>query len=278
MNPQLAVVIPIFNEAATLPELFRRLTVALAAVDLSYEIVFVDDGSRDESPRLLADFAKADERVRVITLSRNFGHQPALSAGLDFAKGAAVIMMDGDLQDPPELLPELIRVWLDGAEVVMTVKSRRDESWPLRLAFDGFYRVLGALSRTEIPAGAGIFCLMDRRVVDVLVSLPERSRYLVGLREWLGFRRAVVHYERPRRHAGRSRVGLLGLTRLAFDAIFSFSVIPLRLITMLGFVMASASFLGGAFIVALRLFTDRVDVPGWASFVAVATTVPGGRQ
>ncbi len=273
----LSVVIPVYNEANTLGELLRRLTSSLTSTGLAWEVVFVNDGSHDASGDILAEAMKEDGRIRVVTLSRNFGHQVALSAGLDFAEGSAVIMMDSDLQDPPEVLPALVHEWLNGAEVVLTVKSKRGESRLMALAFWGFYRVLRLLAGVDIPAGAGIFSLMDRRVADAVKRLPERSRYLVGLLAWVGFRQAIVPYERPGRPDGRSRVGTLGLVHLALDAIFAFSIIPLRLITLLGFMMSLWSFVAGGFIFALRLFTNEVQLPGWASII-VAGTMLGGVQ
>jgi glycosyltransferase involved in cell wall biosynthesis len=272
-----SAVVPVFNEARTLAELYRRLTTALVATGLRHEIVFVDDGSEDGSGALLAAFAGEDPRVRVVSLSRNFGHQAALSAGLDHADGDAVVMIDADLQDPPELVGELVAAWRGGAEIVLTVKTRRRESWVHRVAFWTFYRLIRVLADVDIPHGAGIFSLMDRRVVEVLRRFPERARYLVGLRSWVGFRQAVVFYDRAERADGRSRVGFAGLLHLGLDAVFSFSDLPLRLITMAGFVVSAVAFLAGLVVIAFKLFTSEVSLPGWASTVVLAM-VFGGMQ
>lgn len=266
-RPLLSVVVPIKDEIETLPELSRRLADVLTGELSDAEIVFVDDGSSDGSARWIAERHADDARVKLVRLSRNFGHQAAVTAGLAHASGRAVVLMDGDLQDPPEVIPALVTTWREGNEIVHTVKTRRQESWPRRIAFRAFYRMIRSLSsETDLPVQAGLFSLLDRRVVDELSRLPERNRYLAGLRSWVGFRQAAVEYERDARWSGAPRVSVGRLFRLAFDGIFSFSNLPLRLATVLGLVVSLVAFLLMATILYLRLFTD-LAILGWASLM-----------
>lgn len=266
-SPRLSVVVPIKDEIETLPELTRRLSNVLTGELSDSEIVFVDDGSADGSAGWIAERHGDDARVKLVRLSRNFGHQAAVTAGLAHASGSAVVLMDGDLQDPPELIPALVEKWREGNEIVHTVKTRRKESWARRVAFRAFYRMIRSLSsETDLPLQSGLFSLLDRRVVDELVRMPERNRYLAGLRSWVGFRQTAVEYERDARWSGEPRVSVARLFRLAFDGIFSFSNLPLRLATLLGLVVSLAAFLLMATILYLRLFTDRA-ILGWASLM-----------
>ena len=265
-RPLLSIVVPIKDEIETLPELARRLTNVLVRELSDAELLFVDDGSGDGSARWIAERHAEDPRFKLVRFSRNFGHQAAVTAGLANASGRAIVLMDGDLQDPPEMIPALVAKWREGNEVVHTVKTRRRESWPRRLAFRAFYRVMRALSETDMPLQAGVFSLLDRRVVDELLRMPERNRYLAGLRSWVGFRQTAVEYERDARWSGEPRVSVTRLFRLAFDGIFSFSNLPLRLATLLGLVVSLAAFLLMAAILYLRLFTDRA-ILGWASLM-----------
>jgi dolichol-phosphate mannosyltransferase len=266
-RPLLSVVVPIKDEIETLPELTRRLSDVLVGELSDAEVVFVDDGSTDGSAHWIAERHRDDGRVRLVRLSRNFGHQAAVTAGLAHAGGRAVVLMDGDLQDPPEAIPALVAKWREGNEVVHTVKTRRRESWPRRVAFAAFYRLIRALSHdADLPAQAGLFSLLDRRVVDELERMPERNRYLAGLRSWVGFRQAAIEYERDARFSGAPRVSVARLFRLAFDGIFSFSNLPLRLATILGLTVSAAAFLLMVTILWLRLFTDRA-ILGWASLM-----------
>jgi len=273
--PLLTVVVPIKNEVDTLPELARRLGEVLIGELAASEVVFVDDGSTDGSAEWMAELHRRDARFKLLRLSRNFGHQAAVTAGLEHAAGRAVVLMDGDLQDPPELIPELVARWRAGNEIVHTVKTRRKESWPRRVAFRSFYRIIQALaSETDLPIQAGLFSLLDRRVVDQLAEMPERNRYLAGLRSWVGFRQTALEYERDARWSGEPRVSVARLFRLAFDGIFSFSNLPLRLATLLGLAVSLAAFLLMATIIYLRLFTDRA-ILGWASLMT-STLFLGG--
>jgi dolichol-phosphate mannosyltransferase len=243
----ISVIVPIFNEEQTLPELYRRLVAALDSTHHDWEILFVNDGSRDRSPQLIRDFHTADPRIKLLTLSRNFGHQPALTAGVHYARGDCVILIDGDLQDPPELIPALVEQWTAGYQVVLAHRTARPEHGPRAVGFRLFYPLMRWIS--DLPQGpdAGIFCLMDRAVVDHFNRLPERNRFIPGLRTWLGFRQTSIPYVRQPRRAGPPKQTLARLIRYALDAMFSFSYKPLRLATWLGFVVSAVAFLLGVF-------------------------------
>jgi len=271
--PRVSVVVPVLNEAAVLPELIQRLRRVLEETGDSYEIVFVDDGSDDDTPVLLAKSAQADPRVRAVRLSRRFGQQIAASAGLDRARGDVVVLMDGDLQDPPEVIPKLLAKWHEGYEVVYAVKVARKESWFKRMLFEGFYGLLGRIAHVEMPANAGTFSAMDRRVVDVLQASPERHRYLAGLRAWAGFRQTGIEYERGAR-TDAPRQSYRRLFGLALDGILAFSDVPLRLSSWLG-VTLSLIAVGMAVVIAgIRIMTDKA-IPGWASNMTTISFLGG---
>ena len=226
----ISVVIPIYNEEAIIHVLHRAVADAMAAVDEDWEVVYVNDGSRDSSLFLLRELQVLDPHIVVVDLSRNWGHMGALSAGLRTAQGDAVVLMDGDLQDPPEVIPEFVAAWRAGAQVVTAVRSSREESrTALAVLFPLFYRVLGALSDFPIPLNAGIFGLLDRQAVDSINALREGNRYLPGLRAWVGYRTAVVYYDRRDRVGGDGKLTFLSRIKYAMDAITSFSYKPLRL-------------------------------------------------
>ena len=277
-EPLLSVVIPIYNEQATLSELYRRLTHVLSEnlAELAYEIVFVNDGSTDGSIQILSELHADDPAVKVVNLSRNFGHQAALTAGLDYAKGDAVICMDGDVQDPPEIIPTLVARWRDGNDVVYAVRKLRKEGFIKRGCYAAFYRLLRRLSMVSIPLDAGDFALMDRRVVDCLKALPERSRFIRGLRTWVGFRQAGVEYEREKRFAGVPKYTWSKLVHLAVSGLLSFSALPLRMATAVGFMISFCSLLGIIVVLYLKLFTD-LAIPGWTATV-IPILVLGGIQ
>lgn len=269
-----SIIIPIFNEQRTIPELHDRLVKAAASFDNPYEVIFVDDGSHDESFAMLKSIHERDHRFKVVRLSRNFGHQVAISAGLDMASGDAVILMDGDLQDPPELFPELVARWKEGFDVVYTVKRSRQEHRLKRAAFTTFYRLLHALSAIRIPMDAGNFSLMDKKVVTVFREMPERNRYISGMRAWAGFRQTGVTFDREPRFAGKPQMSLRRLIELALDGIFSFSNVPLRLAVYLGLLVALASFAGGLYVIYAKLFTDKA-ILGWSSTILSVLFVGG---
>lgn len=263
-----SVVLPVFNEVAALPELFRRVRRAIETAGTRGEIIFVDDGSYDASPEVLDGLADANHEVRVLHLSRNFGHQAAVQAGLAQAAGDVVLLMDSDMQDAPEALPRMLAEWQAGYDVVYAIRADRQERWWKRCLFATFHRLLSKIANTPIPVDAGNFSLMDARVVREIVQLSEHDRYLPGLRSWVGFRQKGIEIRRDARYDGRPRVSLWGLVRLAKTAIFSFSTFPLALFTLIGY-GALTVFLGLAgFALYCRLFTN-LAIPGWTSNVLV---------
>lgn len=271
---EFSVVVPVCNEEGNIPELYRRLTVVMEELAEPYELNFVDDGSMDQSLYLLREVQKRDPRVRVISLARNFGHQRALSAGLDFSRGRAVVMMDGDLQDPPEVIPRFIAKWREGFQVVYAVRERRKERFLKRLAYRSFYLLLRVVSRVDIPLETGDFCLMDRCVVDALTALPERNRFIRGLRSWVGFRQIGLAYERDARYAGKPKYTFRKLVSLALDGLISFSFLPLRLATMLGFLVSALSLLAATYYLIKRL-TVGLNPPGFATLVVLLLFLSG---
>ncbi|RPI85406.1 MAG: glycosyltransferase [Chloroflexi bacterium] len=241
--PVLSIVVPVFNEEDNIPVLYERLTHVLTAAEPCYELVFVDDGSRDHSLALLNELAKKDIRITVVELARNFGHQIAISAGLDYTRGKAVIIMDADLQDPPEVLPQFIEKWREGHDVVYAIRVRRKEGFAKMIAYAAFYRILQRIANIQIPLDAGDFCIMDRRVVDILVNMPERNRFVRGIRSWIGLDQVGLAYERQSRYSGKPKYTFSRLLYLALDGLISFSYIPLRTITFLGFSISIISIL-----------------------------------
>jgi glycosyltransferase involved in cell wall biosynthesis len=269
-RPELTVVVPVYNEAAVLPELHRRLTAALGGCVAGHEILYVDDGSRDASPAILLAAAGADPRVRVIRFSRNFGHQAAVTAGIEHARGRAIVVIDADLQDPPEVIPELLAEWRAGFDVVSAVRAVREGESRVRLALIKlFYRLLRLISVTDQTPDVGDFRLLDRRVADALNRLPERNRYVRGLIRWLGFRHAEVQYRRAARFAGETKYPYVKLVKLALDGLTGFSTLPLRLVGYLGFAVSAVSL--ALVVYAVLGVLGGEAPPGWASvFVAVA--------
>lgn len=273
----LSVVVPVFNEEGGIAELHRRLGAALASAGMPYEIVLVNDGSRDRSAELLDAAAAADPSVVVVHLSRNFGHQAALAAGLAQARGQAVVVLDADLQDPPELIPSLMKPWKEGYQIVygQRIKRHGDPLTKRALAWM-YYRVVRDLASVDLPTDAGDFCLMDRAVVDVLNAMPERNRYIRGLRAWVGFRQTAVPFERAERFAGERKYGFRHSLALALNGIFSLSRAPLQLATWFGLTVSAVSFALGAWYI-FRKITVGYPVQGWAS-LAVIVLFLGGVQ
>lgn len=273
---EFSVVIPVFNEAETIPELCRRLDGVIQAVPGKWEVICVNDGSADGTLPLLLDLRQTYPFLKVVDLARNFGHQPALTAGLAHSRGAAVILMDGDLQDLPEAIPDLIAKWREGFGVVYAIRAKRKEGLLKRAAFAAFYWVQTRVSRIETPVHAGIFSLLDRRVADVLMAMPERSRYFPGLRAYTGFRQTGVVVERGPRFAGEPRVRLSALVKLALDGVFGFSTVPLRFVFLYGVLLSAASLIMAAIALYLR-YARGVTVFSWA-FGLSTTLFFGGIQ
>ena len=265
-QPELSVVLPVYNEAENISLLYDRLIGVLEKENLEFEILFVDDGSNDDRAQKLNDLESTDERVHVVGLARNFGHQVAITAGLDFARGKAVAVMDADLQDPPEVLPNFILKWREGYDVVFAVREQRKEGWLKRTSYAVFYRLLRHISNIDIPLDAGDFCIMDRRVVDLLKGMPERNRFVRGIRSWVGLRQIGVSFERHARYAGTSKYTVGRLMLLALDGLISFSYVPLRIITFLGLGVSLLSMAMAIFFFVKKLFYG-LSPPGYASII-----------
>ena len=260
-----SVVIPCFNEESVIQATYRRLVEVLGSLlEVEFEFLFVDDGSRDRTPSILRDLQAADSRVRAVLFSRNFGHQVAVTAGIEHASGDAVVLIDADLQDPPEVIGEMIERWRNGVDVAYGTRTIRDGESGLKLwTAKSFYRFINKVSETEIPLDTGDFRLMDRCVVDAFLRMPERDRFVRGMIAWLGFRQEAVQYHRAPRFAGSTKYPLRKMIRFAADGILSFSLAPLRLAIWAGFVTAGVAVLGIVYALLVRLFTDQW-VPGWA--------------
>ena len=274
--PEVSLVVAMFNEAQNIEAFLDRARAALAGVE-SWEIICVDDGSSDNGLGRLLQQRQRDPRIRIVELSRNFGKDIALTAGLDHAAGRAVIPIDADLQDPPELIPELVATWRQGYDVVYAKRrSRAADGWLKRTSARLFYGIFGALARTDMPRDTGDFRLLDRRVVDALAQLPERNRFMKGLFAWVGFRQTGILYDRQPRHGGTSKWNYWRLWNYALDGMAAFSTLPLRIWTYLGLAVALWA-LGYGLVVVGRTIVHGVDVPGYAS-VMVGILFFGGVQ
>ena len=272
---RLSVAIPLHNEEAGVPELLRRLGAVLESIPGGpHEMVLVDDGSRDRTLELLQAAARRDPRLVIVALSRNFGHQAALSAALDYVSGDVVVAMDGDLQDRPEAIPALLAKHHEGFDVVYAQRVKRKESWPLRLSYFVFYRMLASLADTKLPLDSGDFALMSRQVVDQMRAAPEHNRYLRGLRSWVGFRQTGVVVERDERFAGTTNYGPIKLLKLASDGLFSFSIVPLRAAAMLGLVAILLSTTFSIYTLYAKLFLHRAPV-GFTSIMLFMSFLTG---
>ena len=272
---ELSVVVPIYNEEDSLLEMHRRLSDVLGELGLSYEILLVDDGSRDRSAELIGDLVSQDPAIRGIHFSRNFGHQAALAAGLQHCAGRVVVVIDADLQDPPELIGDMLAKWREGYEVVYAQRAaRRRESLVKRATAYAFYRILKRITPVEIPSDTGDFCLMDRRIVDLLNAMPERNRYVRGLRAWVGFRQTSVTFERAPRYAGEPKYTFAKSVGLAINGILSLSKLPLRLATYFGLLVSAASFILAIWFLVQRL-SGQPLIRGWSSTVVIVLFLGG---
>jgi dolichol-phosphate mannosyltransferase len=274
----ISVIVPCYNEEQVIVETNRQLVATLEKLEpVAFEIVYVDDGSGDKTAAILREIQAADKHIRVVRLSRNFGHQLAVSAGLEHAAGDAVVIIDADLQDPPEVIPEMIERWRDGYHVVYGLRGQRRGETTFKLwTAKAFYRVINRISEIEIPLDVGDFRLLDRKVVEVLLAMPERDRFLRGMVSWIGFRQVGVLYDRAPRRAGQSKYPLVKMLRFAVDSVISFSFAPLRLAIWGGFIALGASFAGIVYALAIRLYTTDW-VKGWAS-IFTAVLFLGGVQ
>lgn len=263
--PVLSVVVPCYNEEQVIEECYSRLTDVMRRLGEPYEIVFVNDGSHDRTPWIMRDLHERDEHVTAVLLSRNFGHQHAVTAGLTAARGDAVVIIDADLQDPPEVIPDMVDRWREGYDIIYGVRESREgetgfKLWTAKL----FYRVISRLSDVKIPADAGDFRLLSRKALNALLALPERHRLLRAMCSWVGYRQYPLKYHRDPRFAGRTKYPFRKMIALAVDGILSFSIVPLRMVTLFGFVAAGFSFVGIVYSLAVRLFTHSW-VRGWAT-------------
>lgn len=271
----LSIVVPVFNEVHVLPELHRRLMAVVRSLGIRFEVIFVDDGSTDGTANLLGELQRSDPTVGVLRLSRNFGKEPALSAGLRATSGACVIVLDADLQDPPELIPQMLAAWQEGRDVVnMRRRSRQGETWFKAASARHFYRLLNRLSDIPIPADVGDFRLLSRRAVTALNELPERNRYMKGLFAWVGFSQVTLEYDRDPRAAGVAKQNYFRLWALAVDGITSFSVVPLRLAFMVGLLAASTAFALTAFY-AIKTLVLGDPVQGFPTLIVAVLSLGG---
>ena len=279
----LSLVIPCFNEEEVLPRLFERVTAAADGLGCRWEVNCVDDGSTDGTWQLLAQQHQRDPRWRAASFARNFGHQTAVTAGLDISRGNVVAVLDADLQDPPEQLRSFLEKWAEGYDVVYAIRRKRKENALKRAGYWFFYRLMSKMVPFELPLDSGDFCVMDRRVVDVLNAMPERARFVRGLRAWAGFKQTGIVYERAARAAGAPKYTLRKLFRLAWDGLFSFSTVPLRFMSYMGFWISFLSLMGMLFTLVQRIFAEQFKrfglqpVPGFAT-VVISILFLGGVQ
>ena len=259
----LSVIVPVYNEKENIPTLHDRLCEFFSAKDYNFELIFVDDGSKDNSLDLIRQFHAQDNRVKYLSLARNFGHQIAITSGINFAQGNAVVVMDADLQDPPELIPEMIEKWQQGFQIVYAQRVARKGENFIKISFAFlFYRIIKFLSEIDIPIDTGDFCLMDKKVVDILKTMPERNRYVRGLRAWVGFRKTAVTYNRDPRFKGKPKYTFFKSFLLAIDSIVAFSKTPLRIASFLGLTSAVLSFIMMIIILYWRLVYPAAKISG----------------
>jgi glycosyltransferase involved in cell wall biosynthesis len=277
MKPTFSIIAPVYNEAGSLPELFRRLGAVMDATGEPWELILIDDGSSDNSTAMINGLAEKDERVRPVIFARNFGHQIAVTAGMDYARGDAVVIIDSDLQDPPELIPELIAKWREGYEVVYAIRAEREgESWFKLWTASMFYRMIYKITEVKIPLDTGDFRLIDRKVVNVMKRMRERYRFLRGMSAWVGFKQVGVPYKRAARFAGITKYPFKKMFKLAINAVTGFSYFPLQLATYIGFFAAGLSILLIPVVILVRVLTN-FQLSGQATTL-VAVLFLGGVQ
>ena len=277
LNSRISVIIPVYNEISVLPELWRRLNSVITSLpNYHLEIIFVDDGSDDGTFDFLQKLCEEVPCANLLSFSRNFGHQMAISAGIDYANGDAVILMDGDLQDPPEVITSFIDKWKMGWDVIYAIRSKRKESLLKRLSYNFFYRLMKLFSYLDVPLDSGDFCLMDNKVVRQIKAMPERNRFVRGLRTWVGYKQVGLEIPRGARYFGKPKYTTSKLFKLALDGLISFSFVPLRLMTITGFMVSSLSFLMIILIIYQKLIRN-VSPQGWSS-TAILILFLGGIQ
>ncbi len=274
-NKLLSIVVPVYNEQEVIDETFKRLSAVFKGYFMDVEYIFINDGSRDNTYFKLKDIASKNPGVRIINFARNFGHQIAITAGMDYAKGDAIVIIDADLQDPPEVILQMVDKWKEGYEVVYGKRLHRDgETFFKKLTAKTFYRFLDSMTDIKLPVDVGDFRLIDRKVCDAMKSLPERSRYVRGLVSWVGFKQTSVDYHREKRFAGETKYPLKKMIKLAGDGIFSFSYKPLKLATFIGMLVSAFSFVY-LIVVLIQKFIKNDVVSGWASSMAVSLFLNG---
>jgi glycosyltransferase involved in cell wall biosynthesis len=276
--PVYSIAVPVHNEQEVLPELCQRLAALMDQLDGEAEVILVDDGSTDGSYKFLTELHQKDARFKAVQLSRNFGQQSAMTIGIALAQGQAVVIMDADLQDPPEVVLEMAAKWREGYDIVYGLREDRlGEPWWKRTASKMFHRLLCRLTDIEFPSGVGEFRLIDAKAADAFLSMREHNRYVRGMLHWIGFKQTGVKFQRTERYAGQTNYGLRGMLRVAVDAVFSFSLVPLRLVLQLGLAIAGISAMIGMTALLLKIFDTSIVVPGWASLL-VAVSFMGGVQ
>lgn len=274
-NIRYTIIIPVYNEEAVINETYRRLTRVMESIGEPYELLFVNDGSRDRTAEIIGGLAESDQCVQLLDFSRNFGHQIAITAGMDYARGDAIVIIDADLQDPPELIPQMIDKWQEGYEVVYAQRSKRKgETLFKRLTASMFYRTLRVLTEINIPLDTGDFRLIDRKVCEAMRGIREKNRFVRGLVSWVGFRHAAIGYVREERFAGETKYPLNKMLRFSVDGIASFSHKPLKLALYLGFIISFTSFVYLVISLCLKLFTDST-VAGWTPLIACLLLLNG---
>lgn len=277
-KPIYSIIAPIFNESGNIPELYQRLNDVLGSTGEDWEIILVDDGSTDDSADLIREYAERDDRVKPVIFARNFGHQIAVTAGLDYSRGDAVVIIDSDLQDPPEVILDLITKWKEGYEVVYAIRAEREgESWFKLFTASLFYRLITKITDVNIPLDAGDFRLLDRKVVNVLNQMREKHRFLRGMSTWVGFRQTGVPYRRAARQVGETKYPFRNMFRLAINAVTSFSYFPLQLATYIGFIAAGLSILSIPIVIAIRLWGTETPLLGQTTTL-IAVLFLGGVQ
>lgn len=273
MKVKISAVVPIFNEEGNIEPLYNHLKSTFKKIVKNFEIIFVDDGSFDNSNKLLQKIAKKDKRVKTITFSRNFGHMSAINAGLTYSSGLKVAVLDADMQDPPQVIEKMYKKSLEGYDVVYGVKKKRKEGFFRKFLFKSFYRVMDKISSLKMPLDAGTFSVLDRRVVNIIINLPEKNKYFSGLRAWAGFKQIGIEYERGRRYRGKE-ASFSRLFKLAMDGIVSFSFVPLKLASFLGFVFSAFAFILIMVLFILKFFVN-LGIVGWTSTITTILFIGG---
>lgn len=272
----LSIIIPCYNEAVNITHTINKIVEQINKLPLNYELLFIDDGSTDNTKKILSSLNKKNPKIKTISFSKNFGHQAAIIAGLQYAKGDAVIMMDADMQHPPEVIPKMIEKWEQGYEIINTIRKKGKENIFKRITSAGFYKTMNIISKTKMPVGAADFRLMDRKVVDAFKNIEETNLFVRGMINWVGFKKTYISYKPNKRYAGKTKYSLKKMTALAFDGITSFSTAPLKIATMLGLIVSAFSFLYFLYAIYIRLFTTQA-LTGWTS-VIMSVLFLGGVQ